>query len=542
MKQAVVYVRVSSKEQKEEGYSIPSQKKLLWEYARVNSFAVAKEFEDDETAKSAGRAGFGEMVDFLKNNKKVDTILVEKTDRLYRNFKDYVTIDELGVTVFLVKENEKLGKDASSHQKFMHGIKVLMAKNYIDNLSEEVKKGLKEKAESGNYPCNAIPLGYILSRPNNKSVPVVDEKNRELVIKMFEYYSTSLYSLVTLLDKVKDEGLVVPDTFPKTSKLKSITKSSAQRILRNPFYYGDFLWRGKLYHGSHEPIISRQLWDKVQKTLDRFKKETAVSKNSGLFFTFKGLLVCGECGRTITAEKKTKPSGKEYTYYRCTKYKRDCSQAPISESDIDKQIAKSLEGLEMPQATIDSVTEALRQSFNLKQNTEDKTKANLEAEKNRLENRLSKLYEDKLDGNITKEFYDQKFNEYSNLIKDLDGKISKYTLANIDYYQFGSNILELANKAAFLYKMANPQEKRELLGFLLSDSSLAGKKLILEYKKPFQFIYKRVSLAKNPKAEATTHSQGDCVRRQSCIDWRGRWGSNPRPPAYAPHFVRSFGG
>lgn len=164
MKQAVIYVRVSSKEQKEEGYSIPAQRKLLWEYARINGFKIAKEFEDDETAKSAGRAGFGEMVEFLKENKKIDTILVEKTDRLYRNFKDYVIIDELGVTVFLVKENEKLGKDASSHQKFMHGIKVLMAKNYCDNLSEEVKKGYKQKAESGLYPCSTPPLGYKLER------------------------------------------------------------------------------------------------------------------------------------------------------------------------------------------------------------------------------------------------------------------------------------------------------------------------------------------------------------------------------------------
>jgi len=97
---AVIYVRVSSKEQKEEGYSIPAQKKLLYEYARVNGFKVAKEFEDDETAKSAGRNGFGQMVKYLEANKDVDTILVEKTDRLYRNFKDYVIIDDLGVTVF----------------------------------------------------------------------------------------------------------------------------------------------------------------------------------------------------------------------------------------------------------------------------------------------------------------------------------------------------------------------------------------------------------------------------------------------------------
>ena len=149
MKKAVVYVRVSSKEQKREGYSIPAQKKLLWEYAKANSFSVVKKFEDDETAKSAGRTGFNKMIEYLKSNKDVGTILVEKTDRLYRNFKDYVTIDDLKVTIFLVKESEEIGKNANSHQKFMHGIKLLMAKNYIDNLSEEVKK--RTKGKSGKW-------------------------------------------------------------------------------------------------------------------------------------------------------------------------------------------------------------------------------------------------------------------------------------------------------------------------------------------------------------------------------------------------------
>jgi len=80
------------------------------------------------------------------------TILVEKTDRLYRNIRDWVTVDELDVAVHFVKENAVVSKTSRSSDKFMHGIKVLVAKNYIDNLSEEVKKGLREKAEQGHWP------------------------------------------------------------------------------------------------------------------------------------------------------------------------------------------------------------------------------------------------------------------------------------------------------------------------------------------------------------------------------------------------------
>ena len=80
------------------------------------------------------------------------TVLVEKTDRLYRNLKDWVTIDELGLEIHFVKENVVLSPDSRSSEKFMHGIKVLMAKNYIDNLSEEVRKGMLEKARQGIWP------------------------------------------------------------------------------------------------------------------------------------------------------------------------------------------------------------------------------------------------------------------------------------------------------------------------------------------------------------------------------------------------------
>jgi signal transduction histidine kinase/DNA invertase Pin-like site-specific DNA recombinase len=152
--------RVSSKEQEKEGYSIPAQQKLLAAYADGLGLTVAREFVDVETAKRAGRTGFSQMLAYLrKSEARCRIVLVEKTDRLYRNFKDYVTLDELDLELHLVKENVALSSDSRSSEKFIHGIKVLMAKNYIDNLSEETRKGMLEKAEQGIWPSYA-PLGY----------------------------------------------------------------------------------------------------------------------------------------------------------------------------------------------------------------------------------------------------------------------------------------------------------------------------------------------------------------------------------------------
>src|ERR1700730_16095854 len=158
-KQAVTYARVSSKEQEKEGFSIPAQVKLLKDYAASQGFAVAKEYVDVETAKQTGRTAFGEMIAHLKAQSSIRILLVEKTDRLYRNLKDWVTVDDLEVEIHFVKEGVVLSRGSRSSEKFMHGIKVLMAKNYIDNLSEEARKGMQEKAEQGIWPTVA-PLGY----------------------------------------------------------------------------------------------------------------------------------------------------------------------------------------------------------------------------------------------------------------------------------------------------------------------------------------------------------------------------------------------
>jgi len=159
----VLYVRVSSKDQEAEGFSIPAQVRLLREYAASQGFVILQEFEDVETAKVSGRTDFNEMLAYLKkHHASCRTILAEKTDRLYRNPKDWVALDDLDVEIHFVKENEIASRNSRSSEKFMHGMKVLMAKNFIDNLSEETRKGMLEKARSGIYPSFA-PVGTATS-------------------------------------------------------------------------------------------------------------------------------------------------------------------------------------------------------------------------------------------------------------------------------------------------------------------------------------------------------------------------------------------
>src|SRR5580704_11431051 len=261
-KQAVIYARVSSKEQEKEGFSIPAQLKLLKEYAAAQGFAIAQEHVDVETAKQTGRAAFSAMVAYLRVHPAVRVLLAEKTDRLYRNLKDWVTVDELDVEIHFPKEGVVLSRESRSSEKFMHGIKVLMAKNYIDNLSEEARKGMQEKAEQGIWPTVA-PLGYRnVVGDDGKKIIEPDPDSASLIARLFEWYATGTLSLKEAAQKARATGLV----FRKSGA--PVPVSTVHAILRNRLYAGAFEWNGRCYLGTHQPLVSSELWVRVQDVLD----------------------------------------------------------------------------------------------------------------------------------------------------------------------------------------------------------------------------------------------------------------------------------
>jgi DNA invertase Pin-like site-specific DNA recombinase len=184
--------------------------KLLKEYAAAQGFVVAHEYVDVETAKQTGHAAFGAMIAYLKTHPAVRVMLVEKTDRLYRNLKDWVTVDGLEIEIHFPKESVVLSRDSRSSEKFMHGIKVLMEKNYIDNLSEEARKGMQEKAEQGIWPTKT-PLGYRnITGPDGKKIVATDPAVAPLITRLFETYATGTLSLKDAAREARALGASLP--------------------------------------------------------------------------------------------------------------------------------------------------------------------------------------------------------------------------------------------------------------------------------------------------------------------------------------------
>ncbi len=336
MRQAVLYARVSSKDQEREGYSIPAQLKLLREYARTHDFELVREFLDVETAKTTGRKQFGEMVRFFRENPDCRIAIVEKTDRLYRNFRDCVTLEDLEVEIHLPKEGQVISKDAKSQAKLVHGIQVVIARNYIENLREEVRKGMREKAEQSIYPSRP-PLGY----QNNKLEHTieVDSKKAPIARRMFELYASGKYSLATLRKTLLVEFGC------------ALAKGYIDRLLKNPFYKGQLIWEGKLYPGTHTPLVTAELFEQVQAVFRGHNKPKYRRRE----FAFGGLLRCAYDDCMVTAELKKA----RYIYYHCTGYRGRCELPYFREETLADRLGQILKNIHIPDAVLTQLEKSL---------------------------------------------------------------------------------------------------------------------------------------------------------------------------------------
>jgi site-specific DNA recombinase len=476
-KRAVGYVRVSSKEQDKEGFSIPAQQKLLAQYAQGERLTIAKEYIDIETAKQAGRANFEEMVRYLRSHRNVRIILVEKTDRMYRNIKDWVTLDELDIEIHFVKEGVVISRDSKSSEKFVHGIKVLMAKNYIDNLSEEARKGQLEKAEQGIWPSKA-PLGYLnVTGPNGKKIIQPDPQSSSLIIQLFEWYASGLYSLKETAEKAKSVGLVYRRTGGP------LPVSNIHAILRNRLYTGNFDWNGRRFVGRHLALVSHELWERVQAILEdrNARKAGRKTKNE---FAFSGLISCGHCGCALVGELK---KGR-YVYYHCTGYKGKCPEPYVREEVLSERFSAVLGRLSFGDEVVSWVRTALLDSHTDQEQEHEAAIKRLQTEHERLRNRLHAVYVDKLDGKIDSDLYVQVSEQWRFEQDKIAADIALHQAADRSYLAEGVQLIDLAQGAKRLFADQEPKAQRQLLNFVLSNSTWQNGELSVVFRQPFDLI------------------------------------------------------
>ena len=353
---------------------------------------------------------------------------------------------------------------------------------------------MREKADQGNYPGGNVPYGYLLDKNAGKISP--DPLRAYHIKDIFELYAANKLSLRALASWARSSGLTTPRSG------KPITMCQIERILKNPFYYGVFLWAGKQYQGSHEPIITRQLFEQTQKAFRDHNKPQLNRKH----FAFGSLMTCAKCGAKITAEIK---KGK-YVYYHCTGMKPGgCDLVYVKEARLVDQFAGMLGPITLTERQADKILSRLAK----KQVASGKR---VDAERQRIAIRLGQIktwteqaYQDKLEGTIKVEHWKIVSTKWETENIQLQSQLSVLNGDGPDILFTAERILELSQKLPELWLSRNNDEKRDLVDLLYWNCSLNGATLSATYRTPFRIF-----------AEGTQTQK-----------WRGRRDSNSRPPA-----------
>ncbi len=472
-----LYARVSTEEQRRDGYSLPKQVKRLKEYAKKEKLKINVELLEDESAKDGrNRKLFNKMLKEIQDSDGQEfIILCEKVDRLQRNFEDAQIIDELvkeGKLIVHFSEDvpHLYDKSANSHTKLMFGFKTLLAKFYIDLLREESMKGTDEKVEQGGYHSVA-PVGF----RNNKILKTVelddeiignhDETRSELVQQMFELYATGRYDVRRLAKEMASRGLVSKHGNP-------VSKTCIAYALKNPFFYGMVTHprTRELIQGIHPPLVNKKLWDKCQ---DARTQKTAY-KHSRRMYRFRDIIKCSYCGCTMIGEPKRKKlkSGKirEYIYYHCSygspKLGRACPQPWWKEEQLEELVLMSLKAVFADDFILDFLKKDLGETFEQEQEFIEAEKARLDKEYKKNKRNMDKLYKDKSDEVIPVDYFKEEFGKLRERQEAIREELSHLDEEIEDFMEKGMVAIELGNNLENQYLSSDMDGRNNLLKIL----------------------------------------------------------------------------
>jgi site-specific DNA recombinase len=473
----IIYCRKSSEAEDRQALSLESQESELLSLAKQEGFEVVRIMQESRSAKSLGRPVFKEVIDLISNG-KADAILCWKLDRLARNPVD------AGMVSMMLQEN-KLKCIRTFERVYLPTDNVLMmsvefgmANQYVRDLSQNIKRGNRTKLERGGWP-NHAPFGYLNSKAD-KSI-TVDPVRAPHVITAFNLYATGGYNLQQITDILFVNGL-------RSSSGKKVFKSSVHRIIQDPFYYGVMTREGRCYQGNHQPLISKEVFDRAQSVLNGNLR----SKAKTHFFPLRGFMRCEVCGCMLTAARK-----KGHPYYYCTNGKGICSQhtSYIRSEVLEKQVGGIFEKIHFDERIINIMYKSAKEKT-------ERSSGHLQAAVNHLQERLNssqekqrKLLESYLAKQTPEALYSQKITELHNdeISIQAELKVARQKLEQgFSTLEPIKDIFLRAHRAKKEFLEGDDYKKREMLEIVLWNLTVKNKKVEqYQLKKPYQRLLKR---------------------------------------------------
>lgn len=356
-----LYARKSSEEDERQAMSIDSQVKEMSDLAAKDGVFVKDIRKESHSAKISGmRPVFMNLLKDIREG-RFTGILTWAPDRLSRNAGD------LGQLVDLMDQGRLLQIKTftqmfsnNPNEKFLLMILCSQAKLENDQKGLNVKRGIRAKCEMGWRPGMA-PLGYFNRAFNGVKDIIIDPDRGPIVTEAFQKVADSGISGRKLKKWLEEKGFTNKSGIP-------ISLSQTYLMLKNSFYYGEFEYPikgGNWYKGKYPPLITKEVFDKVQKRLVVPLKSKWGSKT----FTYKGLFKCASCGSSLVGEDKYRKrkwsEPKYHIYYHCSRQvDYDCSEKYISEQDLAKAFFKYINFIYMAHPQTLNLTPEIREGMN----------------------------------------------------------------------------------------------------------------------------------------------------------------------------------
>ena len=507
MNKYFLYIRKSTDEDDRQVLSLEAQETELRELAEKERLEIVDTFRESQTAKEPGRPIFNKMLERIEKG-EAEGILAWHPDRLARNSVDG------GKIIFLVDSGKiqslkfpTFWFEPTPQGKFMLNIAFGQSKYFVDNLSENTKRGLRQKLRRGELPGYA-PLGYLNDLRTHTLTK--DPERFALVRKLFELYATGNYSLKDLKEKITSAGLL-------SRKSNKLSISVIQNMLQNPFYYGVFKYNGELHQGVHEPMIAKKLFEKCQEVSRNRARPVKRLKES---HAFRGLLKCGECGCAITSEIQ-----RGHIYYRCTKKRVPCSQKYIREETLAEQISKILQKVSLPTDWIKKMIAELDKNEKDKFRADFSFSQNLKSQIEDFDDKLEKLLDAHLNNDVSREEYLAKKQKILNQKIEISEKLRAFQQNGNRWLERAKSFILEANQVQIAAKSDNLAEKRQFL-------KKVGSNVILQEQNVKYFPRGAWKILGNLPPAAAEPRSGEAENEDKFLmipDWLPRQDSNLQP-------------
>jgi len=464
MKNYFAYIRVSTNKQGEHGVSLIEQRSAIEAYAARHNLRIVGWYRETVTAAKQGRRAFSAMLTELGRG-KAGGLIVHKIDRSARNLRDWSALGDLidrGIDVRFVSDNFDL---LSRGGRLSADIQAVVAADYIRNLREEVKKGQYGRLKLGYYPFTA-PVGYI---NNGKGkLKTIDPSMGPVVRHAFERYATGAVGINALRGELATMGL-------RTKAGQPLFPNAISVILTNPFYTGIIKIRrtGEVFAGAHEPLISPELFERVQKAL-RARTAPKAKKHICLL---RQIVRCGSCGRRrLTGELQ-----KGHVYYRC--HADGCKGVSWREDFLEGAFLAEIAVICLTEVQVREVRDLVEVESRNHRDEQAKLHTALMLQLRHLDGRMERLTDLLIDGTIDGPTYNVRKEKLLLERAAIEERIKRADTVSplADLFEK----FERCNGELLRYKLLAESEKRELVQMTCSNFSANEKEPVIMLKSPY---------------------------------------------------------